>query len=52
MKVKSVMMSLHCYDKCDINVTLVITIFDLYLIQQWRLFFGSAVNSNIVNSQT
>ena len=30
-KLINVMTSLRCYDKCDVNITLVITNFDLYL---------------------
>ena len=51
-KVKSVMTSLRCYDNCDVNITLVITNFDLYLIQLWRSFCGSIVNGDVVNAQT
>ena len=51
-KVQSVMASLHCYDNCDVNITLVITNFDLYLIQLWRSFCGSIVNGDVVNAQT
>ena len=51
-KVQSVMASLHCYENCDVNITLVITNFDLYLIQLWRSFCGSIVNGDVVNAQT
>ena len=37
---------------CDVNITLVIKNFDLYLRQLWQSFFGSNVNGNVVNAQT
>ena len=46
------MTSLRCYDNCDVIITLVITNFDLYLIQLWQLFVGSIVNDDVVYSQT
>ena len=51
-KVKSVVTSLRYYDNCDVNITPVITNFDLYLIQLWLLLLGSIVNDDVVYSQT
>ena len=51
-KLKSVVTSVHCYDNCDVNITLVITNFDLYLIQLWQSFFGSFTNDDAIKAQT
>ena len=51
-KVKSAVTPLRCYDNWHVNIILVITNFDLYLIQLWQLFFGSIVNDDVVNAQT
>ena len=34
-KAENVMASLRCYNNCDVNITLVMTNFFLYLIQLW-----------------
>ena len=34
-KLKSVVASFRCYDNCDVDITLVITNFALYLIRLW-----------------
>ena len=47
-----IMASFCCYDNSDVIVTLIIKIFQLYLIQPWWVFFQIFVDSEIVYTQT
>ena len=44
--------SFRCYDNSDVIVTLIITNFHLYIIQQWCQFFKIFVYGDVVYAQT